>query len=352
MWLALLQNPQRRAKVDADVQDPPTLEEAIEAVQWCSRIVAQVRGGERQIAESAEDFYRSLRKLDLVPLSNSSNLEPVKKFEMLFDDLKGDHSHDDDYIMHTATNAILRLDTFKNECEHELRRDAGHSDTVVEPVDMELPNIFRCENDTWTIRFAGGEIQRGIKNCKAAPDIQYILQCKDTDVAILQLPENRGQSRNTEARIALTEDKLDDINENGRGDSDSDCRRETIIRVAQPHDRIDMLRQITKLQSELDGLDKDEALNLLVRRETENEIAELRRQISQNFNIRGEPRVLSGLTDKAVHATQTRVRRFVDDRIRSKLPDLADHLDRHLTISYMCRYSPGNLEPWDFGVTG
>ena len=39
MWLALLQNPQRRAKVDVDVQDPPTLEEAIEAVQWCSGAV-------------------------------------------------------------------------------------------------------------------------------------------------------------------------------------------------------------------------------------------------------------------------------------------------------------------------
>lgn len=176
-------------------------------------------------------------------------------------------------------------------------------------------NIFKLDNNTWTIRFNSGAIHHGISLGKAAVDVQFLLQNVGKQFSIFELPNNRGMRPQTGG-----------------------------AQVATKEDYFKVLRQIAKLAEEL----RNES-DPLVRQETEGEIEALRKHQNENFDKFGNPRELAGDVQKAIRSTKVRVDRLRVDKLHPLLPELAAHLLKNFEIGENCIYNPESQILWNFG---
>lgn len=212
--------------------------------------------------------------------------------------------------------------------------EGGSRDRFEEPAQ----NIFRKDNDTWTVRFKGGDIQTGIANLTGARDIAYLLRNPNKDNDILDLPDNRIQSprKSTPSVALLSGESLEFTEQNPQTYNTP---------VATKGDYFELLRQIAERSRQLEDEDDE-----LVRRELELEIEALRSQKNRDFDKAGEPRRLPSDLTKIIEKTQKRVlREFIPKRLSTRLPELADYLYDKLTISRKCRYSTDVEMFWDVG---
>ena len=95
----------------------------------------------------------------------------------------GNHAQD---VVHSAETSI-EVDDGVNGAGNQ---PAG-SEATLQDTNQVAINIFKKENDTWTIRFNGGELQAGIADGKALSDIQYLLRNPGKAIGILDLPNNK-----------------------------------------------------------------------------------------------------------------------------------------------------------------
>ena len=77
----------------------------------------------------------------------------------------------------------------------------------------ESPNIFRKDTETWTLRFNGGEVKKGVKHGKALADIQYLFQYQNEEIEILSLPCNLGMKPQAKSTPIATRGDNDDLKE-------------------------------------------------------------------------------------------------------------------------------------------
>jgi len=189
----------------------------------------------------------------------------------------------------------------------------------VEAEKDESPNIFRKDTETWTLRFNGGEVKKGVKNGMALADIQYLFQHQNEEIEILSLPNNLGMKPRAESVPIATQDDYDDLKE-----------------------------QINKCQER-----KEYETDQDVRNDCEQMICDLQKQQSQNFEKYGRPRQLAGDLTKIIRATKGRVDRFIRklriDDDEPILPELATHLEDFLKIDEVCIYHPETAIDWDLG---
>ncbi len=174
-------------------------------------------------------------------------------------------------------------------------------------------NIFRLDNDTWTIRFNGGDLQTGIKNSTPARDICFLLANAGKIKGIYDLPDNRGLKPQTGSTPVATKEDHQEL-------------------TAQ-------IQRIVELLATENDVD--------VRVEAEERLAWLRKQQNQNFDKDGKPRQLVGDTEKVVRNTQVRVRRFYNHNSR-RMPELVAHLRQSLDIGEKCLYKSETMN-WDCG---
>ncbi len=91
-----------------------------------------------------------------------------------------------------------------------------------------------------------------------------------------------------------------------------------------------------------------ETLNSNYHKKLDDEIDALKKYIRRNFNLFGKPRP----TDLGEKARQAVLKAIMRDtkRVKRDLPELYQHLDRHITTGYECIYNPPNeeIKSWQF----
>ncbi len=174
-------------------------------------------------------------------------------------------------------------------------------------------NVLKKVGETWTIGYEG-EIQPGISHKKSFDDVHHLLKHQKESISIVDLPGNQ------DSQIATGS-----------------------VEAATKADGANLLDQINRLNADL-----EQENDVLVKRETEQEIADLRKQYNQNFDNRGQPRRLTGDLDKIIDATKKRFERLLEV-IEKHTPTLAKHLVKHVTLGAECTYDPESHVKWDLG---
>lgn len=207
------------------------------------------------------------------------------------------------------------------ETDLELARQLAMFDelTLAPPVPNErAAYVFKKTSNTWRIYFNGTTME-GVKDAKAIKDIYYLLSRPNEPVSIFDLPDNKG--------TRVPADSVD---------------------VATKDDRDLLRQQYYQLKHNIEKLKADGAASLEIQEE-EVEFAEVNRQLTQNFDIHGNPRQLSGDLSKAVGRTKKRFYRLLDEWAKTdELRELVTFLGKYLTIDVDCQYEPPpNFPPWE-----
>ncbi|MCA9125094.1 MAG: hypothetical protein KDB11_33190 [Planctomycetales bacterium] len=209
--------------------------------------------------------------------------------------------------------AVSRLASAK---QHDQAKLVSAGDCPEQNIARQPPtpdNVFRLDNDTWTIRFQGGDFQTGIKNSMPARDICFLLANAGKIKSIYDLPDNRELKPQTGSTPVATNEDYKLLTE----------QIQTCLNV---------------LENDQDPETQDEVKKTL---------AALRKQQNENFDKNGEPRQLAGDTANVVRNTQVRVRRFYNDN-NKRMPELVAHLRLSLDIYEQCLYKPDKMN-WDCG---
>ncbi len=98
----------------------------------------------------------------------------------------------------------------------------------------------------------------------------------------------------------------------------------------------------------LEHLRGQETPNSDYHKKLDDEIEELKKYIRRNFNLFDKPRP-TDLGEKARQAVLKAIKRDIK-RVKRNLPELYQHLDRHITTGYECIYNPPNeeIKSWQF----
>ena len=60
-------------------------------------------------------------------------------------------------------------------------------------------------------------------------------------------------------------------------------------------------------------------------------------------------RSILGSLNRVIGSTEKRYKRLLDEKIKDKLPHLAEHLRKHVEIGEKCSYTPEKVLSWDLG---
>ncbi|MFC1596739.1 hypothetical protein ACFL5Q_02225 [Planctomycetota bacterium] len=173
--------------------------------------------------------------------------------------------------------------------------------------------VFKRVANTWAIRWEGQDVE-DFPVGKAIGDLYYLVFHQGQAVNIADLPGNEG------------------------------CRIETRnAEVATREDGKRIRRKLEQLHAE-----QAEEKDSLVREENKDEMKNLLSEYNQNFDKKGNPRVLAGDLSKMIAATRKRYVRFLDS-LKSTVPDLVEHFQNSVVIDTRCHYRPKPRMEWDLG---
>jgi hypothetical protein len=91
------------------------------------------------------------------------------------------------------------------------------------------------------------------------------------------------------------------------------------------------------------------AVDIIVQREDDERMEALIKELNANFDKFGAPRQISGDRVKMLRATQRRFTRFREEIMKRRVPLLAKHLEKHITVDMKCIYDPESHVEWDLG---
>ena len=176
----------------------------------------------------------------------------------------------------------------------------------------------------------------GINDLKGLSDIRYLLQHPDPEgiIDIYDLPNNEcfcppsyhGHDA-TKDYIRLPAHSVRVCTKSG-GDAVKEALREDKERL-------------------------DNETDFAKQKELQNKIDQYEDYLNQNFNKKGDPRVLPGDQTKLIKTTQARLRRTKKhiQRVYPQMLSLIEHLDKRLSIAAdgTCSYTPNSEIRWDCG---
>jgi TolB-like protein len=202
------------------------------------------------------------------------------------------------------------LDFFKNGLlKAGFSDEIGKSVTIYENENEEI-NIFKNEQETWQMSFAGTTVQ--------IPTIKGFV-----DIAILLSQPTQEIHCNNLMGSPLSYDAGEDV-------LDEKAQQE-------------YKQRITDLQEQLQ---EAEEMNDLGRTETiSNELDQLVEHLSKSLGLRGKSRKLGSTSEKARSAVTWRIRNAIK-KIENVHPKLAKHLSKSIHTGTFCSYSPEKETFW------
>lgn len=183
--------------------------------------------------------------------------------------------------------------------------------------------MFACRGDVWSLSFAGRHAH--LKHARGLADLATLLahEGEELHVSVLARGANDGPGDGAHAgRLGAQADPV--LDDKARAQARARLR-ELEDAIARSEERGDAARAIT----------------------AERERAALADELRRATGIGGRPRKLADADERARKAVTARIRESIE-KIRSSLPELAQHFDESVTTGTFCLYAPKRAVAWRF----